>query len=208
MFDSVRERVLYARQLVFRHRGNFCKKYGISSSTLSQVEGGFIKLSASFAKKLVSAFQEEGLACSAEWLMDGVASPPTLLTDLSKEVEADTDVTSGLDEDRRLLMESLYFETLNKNSIVYRITQKDSHGIFSVGDYIGGIRIYDKFDTLIGRRVIAELDDGSSLVGFLAKGSVKNRYSLIPFDLQENPIQHNINLKSGAIIVWHRKKLY
>lgn len=207
MFDSVCERILYARQLIFRHRGNFCKKYGISASTLSQVEGGFIKLSPVFAEKLVSAFQEEGLACSTEWLMEGTGAPPTLLTSLSKEVEEDVPVNSDLDEDRKILMESLYFETLNKNSVVYRITQKDLSKEFDIGDYIGGIRIFDNFDTLIGNKIIAELKDKTIHVGFLTKGSINNKYSIIPFDLKEGIVQHNIPLKSGAKILWHRKKL-
>lgn len=209
MLDTPGDRLLHARQFVAKNRKDFCEKHDISASTLSQVEGGFMDLSEKFSRKIVDALKTEGLLCSVEWIKTGVGNPPESLESLSKKIQPNQPVPEHADEERIALMESMTFENLNKDSIVMAFPYNDMFNEFKMGDLIGGIKVKKDFNNFFGKKIIAQLEDKTTWVGFLGKGSHDTVFSIIPFNLHEGGnVLYDASVETIFEVIWHRKRLY
>lgn len=207
MLKTPAERLLYARQLVAKNRTDFCDTHDLSVSTLSQVEGGFMDLSEKFSQKIVEALKNEGLMCSTHWLKTGVGNPPESLESLSQKAVSVEMLPE--DEERIIFMESAGFEKLNQESIVMSFPVHDMFGAFSVGDTIGGLLIKGSLDPFFGKKVVARLKDQTTWIGFLAKGSKEDTFSVVPFNLHEGAsVLYDAQMNEVFEIVWHRKRRY
>ena len=71
------ERIKYLRGVTRLSRRAFALKHGIPPGTLQNCEDGrYQNLTEKTAKKLVAAFQTEGIECDLRWLLSGEGSPP------------------------------------------------------------------------------------------------------------------------------------
>lgn len=197
-------------------RKEFEKKYNISANTLQGWEQGKNPLSEKGARRVVEAFKQEGLVCSVDWLLKGSGMPPRpyemLHAGVREQARTDENVTSlNLKEEERIYQESQLFKSLNQNAIVLSITDDAMEPYFSVGDYIGGVQIFeDQISDYIGTICILELENNVIVPRYLHKGSHEGTYTASctnpgaskgPFNL------YNIKVISAAPIVWHRKKI-
>lgn len=127
------KRVKVARTLASVTRKALMERYDLNVNTLQAWEGGINCLTEKGAKKLVDAFQKEGLIITAEWLLHGDAEPQP-----REESLAVNDYFS-LGDDMRLLQEIEFFKKLNPQGISTLVTDDTLDPLF----FPGGLRSWD-----------------------------------------------------------------
>lgn len=197
-------------------RREFEKKHSISANTLQGWEQGKNPLSQKGAKRVVEAFKEEGLICSVDWLMHGTGMPPRpyemLSTGISEKGKTDTSIaTLNLREEEAIYQETQLFKDQNPNSIVISVVDDSLEPYYSIGDYIGGIKVYgEEVNLFLGSPCIIELQEQDIVSRFIHAGANPNTYTLSctnPKTTASIPNYNNVRIVSAAPIVWHRKKL-
>jgi hypothetical protein len=73
---SIGARFRSARSLVpHLNRKSFCERYEINRYTMQSWENGLHVCKGKNVEKFIQALAKEGIACSAEWLIDGIGEP-------------------------------------------------------------------------------------------------------------------------------------
>ncbi len=210
------ERLRRARVLAgLTTRREFEKKHHISANTLQGWEQGKNPLSEKGARRVIEAFNHEGLICTPEWLLHGVGMPPRpyeMLRVGITEKTADFDLEKlNLEEEEFIYAETQSFKKHYPGAIVLSINDDSMLPYFKKGDYVGGVQISTKnIDNYLNYLCILELDNNLILPRLLQKGSKQNLYTASCM----NPTSHSaplnlidVNVVSAAPIIWHRKKL-
>lgn len=199
-------------------RREFEKKYHISANTLQGWEQGKNPLSEKGAKRVVEAFNHEGLLCTPEWLLYGTGMPPRPYEMLRVGVNAPAiDLSSDIDQLNLREEESIYEETQifkdqYPGSIVICITDDSMLPYYKEGDYIGGVQVINTdFPKFINQLCILELENNLILPRLLQKGSRDDDLytaSCINPSSKASPLNLiDVKIISAAPIIWHRRKL-
>ena len=215
------ERLRRARVLAgLTTRREFEKKYSISANTLQGWEQGKNPLSEKGARRVVEAFNWEGLLCSVEWLMHGTGIPPRPYDMINAGVKNDMKQDNVLSEQNIREEEVIYRETQlfkeqNVNSIIVTIADDAMEPYYFTGDHIGGVRVFNgEIDRFIGKMCIVELEHNLILPRLLQTGSEDRtkdgKYNVCCTNptTSASPLNYyNVNIVSAAPILWHRRKI-
>ena len=198
-------------------RREFEKKYRISANTLQGWEQGKNPLSKKGAKRIIEALKCEGLICSLEWLMQGSGVPPRPFEMPDTDVSSETDLENlfahlNLKEEQAIYQELQTFKTNNPNPIIITISDDAMTPQFTVGDYVGGLRLTKPEDIqrYSGEPCIIELADHTILARYLHTDTESGTYTLscTNFHATVSPLNIlNTVIISAAPILWHRRKL-
>lgn len=212
------ERLKRARVLAgINTRREFEERHRISANTLQGWEQGKNPLSEKGARRVVEALKHEGLLCTVDWLLSGKGMPPRsfdiITAGMTDTVLQDNVLNDmNLREEENIYRESQLFKEQNPNSIVLTITDDSMEPYFSVGDYIGGIRLYnDDIDRYVGANCIIEFENNLILARLLQKGSREGTYTASctnPKTSAPPPLNlYDVKVISAAPILWHRRKI-
>jgi len=212
------ERLKRARVLAgISTRREFEEKYSISANTLQGWEQGKNPLSEKGARRVVDALKREGLICTVEWLIHGRGMPPrsfdAVNAGMADEMRNDPSlVDMNLREEENIYRETQIFKQQNPNSIVLTITDDAMEPYFSIGDYVGGIRLFhDEMDRFLGQLCIIEFENNLILPRHLQRGSQEGAFTASctnPKTTAPPPLNlYDVKVISAAPILWHRKKL-
>ena len=216
-FTSPGNRLKRARVLAgITTRREFEEKHEISANTLQGWEQGKNPLSLKGAKRVIEAFKNEGLLCSVDWLMKGVGMPPRpyemINAGLNESLQKDNNVAeNNLQEEEAIYQEIQNFKSHNANAFVISITDDAMEPYFTIGDYIGGVRIErDQMTAYLGNACIIELPDHTMVPRYLHAGTRDHCFNLSctnPKTKALNANHYNVEALMVAPIVWHRRKL-
>lgn len=197
-------------------RREFEKKHHISANTLQGWEQGKNPLSEKGARRIIEAFKNEGLICSIEWLLEGTGMPPRpyemISSGVREALEEDAALAElNLHEEEAIYQETQLFKQNNPNAIIISVVDDSMEPYFSIGDYIGGIRLQEeKIKQFIGNTCIVELEDHSIIPRFLYAGLREDLYTLSctnPKTTAPTINYYNVKIINAAPILWHRRKL-
>ena len=215
--NSSGERLRRARILAgISTRREFEEKHRISANTLQGWEQGKNPLSQKGARRVVAALKEEGLICTVEWLTEGSGMPPrpfeTVNAGIRKELQSDASVIEhNLREEESIYREIQLFRQQNPNAIVLTIADNAMEPYYSVGDYIGGIQLFNnEIENYVNKICILELENNFILPRYLHKGQKPETYTAACTNPHANasPLNiYNVKVVSAAPILWHRRKI-
>lgn len=169
-------------------------------------------LSSKGAKKIITAMQSHGVQCSYMWLMHGIGLPPQFLDvhlhDSAKKVPYINQAT--FEEEKSISSEIALFCEEVVDAITLTVFDDGMEPIYSVGDSIGGKRLYgEDLTKMIGKNCIIETADHQLLCRRIAQGSNAssfNLYCVNPYTVANPPHLYDVKLLSAAPIsrVWKR----
>lgn len=192
------QRIRFARNMLGLTRKEIKDQFKISVNTLQTWEANKILLTEKGARKLNEVFIKLGLLCSEKWLLTGQGQIPILLQNLPP-----------INDDFSILTEIEIFKTLNPNSIVLIVTDNGMEPIFSIGDFVGGVKKENvELEPLIGENCIIETTGDDIFFRKLLRGSKKTFFNLACVSLSTNqqPIIPDVKVRSAARIILHRKR--
>lgn len=215
--SSSGERLRRARILAgIATRREFEEHYNISANTLQGWEQDKNPLSEKGARRVVSAFKDCGLICTVEWLITGVGMPPRpyemLHAGIRHELRNnDALVNFNLKEEEAIYKEIQLFRQHNPNAIVLTVADDAMEPYYSLGDYIGGIQIYNtEINHYLHQACIIELENNLIIPRILQTGKRPGTYtaSCTNPKTKTSPLNlYNIKVLNAAPVLWHRKKL-
>jgi HTH-type transcriptional regulator, cell division transcriptional repressor len=188
------------------------KKYHFGISTVKYWECAKNQgLSPKGAKKIIIAMQNQGVQCSYMWLMHGIGLPPQFI-DLRVAAQTKKPYIdqNSYEEEKSIGQEiSLFCEKII-DAISLNIFDDGMEPVYSVGDSIGGKRLYgNDLIKSIGKNCIIETIDHQILCRRVARGNNNdsfNLYCLNPHTIANPPHIYDAKILSAAPIsrVWKR----
>ncbi|MCA9508514.1 MAG: hypothetical protein KC505_08845 [Myxococcales bacterium] len=137
-----------ARSLVPNlNRKLFCERHGINRYTMQSWENGLHVSKGKNVERFIEALAKEGIACTAEWLIDGIGEPARPISD-ARLVE----IFSSPNPQQDLLHEcyeqifqqlASFYEEINKNTVKIRVNDESMAPKFREGDWLLGADITD-----------------------------------------------------------------
>lgn len=200
------ERLRRIRRHVKLSRADVQQKYGIPAPSLQNWEDAKGNgLTEKGARRLASAFQTEGVACTAEWLLYGLGQDPLSPTSELPELSGLSTTTQD-----PVTLELSYFHRINPNAIHAILPDNLMHPYYHQGDIVAG-KLYfaEQIDAIVNLDCIVQTTDGQVLVRRLLKASTPHHFDLQIFSgkNQSPEITHsNIALLSAAPIIWIRRR--
>lgn len=190
MSPGARIRVL--RIILGISREGFCKKHDINFNTLTSIEVDRLKISIKQYKKIVGAFQAEGIYVERAWLEDGKGPAPSRFL-------------SHIQQDRSSFLEvwSRGFSN-NKNAVSLQVNGDFMEPFYSSGDYVGGIW-HNSPHMLLGKKCIVKFEREQH-IGVLFQ--YKDFFSLAPanVNLHHAHIIFKINDIRITEVLWHIRR--
>jgi transcriptional regulator with XRE-family HTH domain len=202
LIESCGRRIKYARQMLGLSRLDLQNQFDLSINTLNSWESDKNPLTNKGAKKLNEVFIKLGLLCSEAWLLTGVGSAPLLMQNF-------TALPNEISEDICILREIEAFKAINPDPLVVIINDNGMEPIYSIGDYVGGNKKSGlQIDALIGQNCIIETLQGDTFVRKILNSKAVKLYNLACINIMtdQQPLIPNIQIRSAARIVLHRRK--
>lgn len=205
------KRLKTARLMAGLTRQNLEKKYHISASTIQSWEaakaGG---LTDRGVNRVIPILRQEGIFCSADWLLYGVGNPPQPVNLQSKTFQTGKfNPSPQLPEDKVIIQELLAFRELNTNVVDFIVSDDGMEPHFSRGDYVGGKRrMGEDIENVVGMDCIVETVNQGIFLRRLKPGTSSGIYTLIctnPNTTVSTPTLYDQTLLSAAPVVWHRR---
>ena len=200
-FETSGERLRAIRAYCSPSRNHFCKKTGISESTLKAGENDVAQLTKKGANSLVDIFSRFGLFCTASWLLEGEEPSPI------RPFEGNTN--TSISEERFIEKE---FERLSQyyseKLLWHKVPDQCMAPFFKMGDIVAGTPVFPTdlpyyWDDVI----IAETENSPPLLRRVLRGSQPGLVTLATLSLPGHHAQHrmeDIAIKASYRIVWHR----
>lgn len=193
-------RIRFVRDTLLRlSREEFCLNSEISHQSLKAWElawgGG---LTESGAKKFVDRARNLGIYCTTSWLMYGMGTPATQLTE---------NLNISAQEEEHIAKEAMVFNEIPNSTVI--IAKDDGMvPIIYPGNYVGGIFL-DNIDKAVDHLCIIIDANGNSYIRILKSGNEKNRYNLVCYNKNTHIAKEikNISIKQAAPVIWIRKLL-
>ncbi len=203
------KRLKVARQMAGLTRKSLEQKYRISSSTIHSWEAGEkSNLAERHMSRIIPVLQEEGIFCTADWLLYGIGNSPQLSV-VMHDTKEDKSIRPELSEEKNIVQELLIFRRLNKNTIDFIVADNGMEPRFHPGDYVGGCRRKgEDIVDLLGEDCIVETENNEIFLRRLKPGSSDHVYTLICTNLDTAvciPTVYDQNLLSAAPVIWHRQ---
>jgi transcriptional regulator with XRE-family HTH domain len=203
--ESKAERVRSARAMAGLSRREIEENYGINENTLSGWERGIhTGLSKKGAAQFVQMLKDKDIACTVDWLLQGIGSGPQKITDYSIEPS----VSDMRSEKASIYEEIEIFRKHHRNTLELIVQDNSMLPVYQRGDYVLGIQHKQSFQKYIGIDCIVELPNGEVLLRKLAKGRTDNRFSLICINLDPNSLEQNrydVEIASLAPVIFIRR---
>jgi hypothetical protein len=200
------ERVRYVREKVLRlTREEFQSRSGISPNSLQNWEqvraNGLTEMA---ARRLVQAFQKEGVNCTVEWLLYGIGEKPA-------SPFSPSSMRQEINEEDNIHRELALFHELNNNGVDARISDDSMLPCFWPGDYVAGTRYKgESIKKAVGMPCIVETTDGTVLVKLLEMGENEGCYNLASAN-PHAPVKRvfkDVELNYAAPILWIRRRSF
>ncbi len=185
--------------------------FGVNTHTLQAWELGRNPLTERGAERLVDALDKAGIDCTVQWLFTGLGFGPRL-----KEIISDAPYQKFVknaevidwDLEKAIQIEIETFCQLNPQATVLRLADDAMAPFYSLGNYIGGIKIpREQFENYLGYDCIVETDKGTFFRRLVKRNA---DYALICLNVKTTmtePVILPTQIASVAPIVWHRSKL-
>ncbi len=190
---------------------------GISKNTLQGWEQNKNPLSKKGAETVTKKLKSLGWIISPDWLLRGNGLPPRsyeMLNTGIKEPERHdlTFAELNLKEEERIYQETQLFNQQYPNSIVLTVIDNAMEPFYSIGDYVGGTKLYgEDIKKCLGKTCIVELENHAIIPRFLQAGNQEGQYSICCSNYKTTAaaplVQFNTKILSTAPILWHRRKL-
>lgn len=167
------------------------------------------------AERVVKRITQEGVVCSAEWLLYEIGQGPHIIPDFKKakldKTKPAQKTIAVSSEEAKIVQEILLFRKHFPEVIDYQIEDDGTVPLYYPGDFVAGIKYFGKsINSLINQCCIVQTMDGQTLVRFLKCGSVANKFTLVctnPQSLVKNPALYDVELASAAPILRHYRRL-
>lgn len=156
------------------------------------------------AHKVIKRIAKAGVICTADWLLHGGGSEPYTIPKTTKiNRKAKPEDTTQADEN--IIQEIMVFQSHFANAIYTNITDDALFPKIKIGDYVAGIRYFDKeIKKYIDEDCILQTRDGRILVRQLKKSRDQDTYMLICTNSQTSvdmPVLYDVELESAAPIL-------
>ncbi len=199
------ERLRAIRAYCSPSRNHFCKRTGISESTLKAWENDVAHLTRKGANSLVSMFNQIGLSCTANWLLNGEEPSPIRPFEESsnKAMSEEKFMQKEFDQLSRYYEEDLLF---------HRVPDQCMAPFFKKGDAVAGIPVSPTDLPYFWDEVIlAETEGMPPLLRRVLRGSQPGLVTLVTLNTTEPHTQHkaeDIVIKASYRIIWHRSAVH
>ncbi len=212
------KRLMSLRRLTRLSRREFTSRYGIPAGTLQNWEDArYGGLTDKGARRMISAFNHEGISVTKLWLLHGIGSSPQIsdrlyLGKLSNSTAPPTQqpVTTSSQSFTTVVQELLLFRQLNHNTIDTIIADDGMEPRFVTNEQVAGIqRIGEEIMKIINMDCILQTAQGNILVRNLRLGSKDGYYNLACTNLNTSifkPILYDVEIYAAAPIIWARRK--
>lgn len=205
------KRLKMARKMTGLTRKGLEEKYGISASTVQSWEavkaGG---LTEQGAQRIISVLQSEGFLCSADWLLQGIGSPPEP-TNLYFPMVRENAAVYSLPEEVIVEKELTIFQKIHRDVLSLVVNDDGMEPYYNIGDLVAGKcrRTPETINQLIGFDCIVETAAHEILLrrvkpSISGKTSYYNLVCINPNTAVTTPILCEQKLVSAAPVVWHR----
>lgn len=183
-------------------------QYSISASTLQAWETGKCRLTERGAQRVLSALEEEGIYCTLDWLLHGRGLMPQQAT-IGRLTKKSLQPTATLPESEAISKELIFFRSLHKDALVFRVADDGMMPHYSVNDHIAGKRRTDtRINHLIGMDCIVQTPQNQLLFRRLLKGTHAQLYNLICTNINttvSSPLLYDQQVVNAAPVIWHRR---
>lgn len=217
---AVGKRIRYIRdELLGLSRSKFAEKHKNKKITKDALqnweEARFKGLKVHHVDLLAQAFEEEGVICNRDWLLDGTGDPPRLRSYLDQFMEETTrpiilPVQLKSDEEA-IAAELRAFRECHVDAVDAIVSDNALAPCYLPGDYVAGIRyIGTDIEKAIGLPCIVQTQTGQVVTRKVEAGSIDGHFNLLSFKqttTSENYTMSNVKLFSAAPIIWIRKPL-
>lgn len=206
--SSSHERVRLARSMSGCDRKQFEEKYSISANTLRFWEnprGNSNGISPKGAKKMISALDQAGVSCSANWILEGSGSPPTILNEIAV-TKFDHD---SWNEDEAILLEVDFFRKNNLGAVTLIMGDDALEPWIKLGDYVGGrSNKTNKASSFVGKICIVQTENYGTIVRKVVKNNKSKQIVLYSINSNSHvcPIINDAIIMGIAEVVWIRGK--
>lgn len=204
------KRLKLVRKMAGLTREEVEEKYGISASTIQSWEaakaGG---LTEKGAQRAIAVLRQEGIWCTADWLMYGLGEGPQPTGSQFHHVQGSITTYTDLPEEKAILQELEKFKLLNSDAVHFIVSDDAMLPYYQKGDYAAGKRkMGEAIKQLIGMDCIIETEEGTLLLRRLKRGSREDTYTLLsinPDTYLTMPTVYEQKLKSAAAVIWLRR---
>ncbi len=209
------ERVKLVRNMANLSREKLSENSKINIHTLNGWENNrFGGLSRIGAKRLMERVAQEGVQCTAEWLLFGIGSGPIAVTDYKKaQLDAEKDevkISKTPQENKQIAEELLLFREHCKEAADLIVEDDSMLPHYQLGDYVAGRKRYKKqIARVVGLDCIVQVKEGTILLRTLRQGTIEGKYHLVSTNSatqSKDAVLFDVELISAAPIIWHRKK--
>ncbi len=209
------KRLKSLRNLAGLSRKALNEKYRVSDGTLrGWEEGRFGGLTEQGAEKMLAIYQQEGIQCSLSWLLHGNGIGPQVLSKVSSIIGETTGSYQSnrttADAEQAILQELSLFRQLHPKTLDMIVHDDAMEPYFGIGDIVAGeAHPIEQIDDLMGYICIIETVRGDLYLRRLRQGSKSGLYNLWCLNLNSNllqPILYDVEIRSIAVVVWHRRK--
>jgi hypothetical protein len=196
------QRLLWVRHMVNLPRQTFSDYPGLNPDCIYRWEkvkrGGLTRKG---AHKIVERLAQLGVACSVQWLLEGIGQAPVVQPAVSIDVEP----LMGNAEEYQIAEELEAFRR-NAHAIEWFVPDDAMAPEYCKGDYVAGVQVPDIIEGL-GLACIVQTKKGERLLRKVEVGTDIGRYALLCTNpSQGRPvIQHDVELHSVAPILWRRR---
>ena len=188
------KRLKRLRNLANLTRKELAAKYHININTLKGWEvarhGG---LTEKGAEKIISILAQEGVNGTLNWLLYGKGKGPFVFD------KGATDT----DEEKRMSDELTLFRLHYPDSIDFLVPDDSALPFYEAGDYVAGIKRYDKQITAcLQKFCLVQIKNGPLLLRQLFPSDQTGFYNLS----SSTQALNNVEITFAAIIIWHRRR--
>lgn len=211
------ERLKLARKLANITLDEIPNKFAISKHTFYAWESGRNPIREKMVNKIILALRQAGIYCTAEWLLYGTGLSPRFMHEVSQasdtlnsEKESIIDEFSQFYEEMAIFSEIKVFQKVNKNADVRFVSDDAMLPVYAPGEYVGGIRYFgeDILQRSLNTNCIIETKTGESYIRHLSKGKDSGLFTLTSLNINAhvtNLVLYDVDIKSAAPIIWHRR---
>lgn len=210
-------RLRFLRKMAHLSMKEFAQYCNLGLTTINYWEQGYSSVTERGAKKVCKAMREEGIECSAIWLMTGYGEPPKI-TDSSKLSKLNYQALESLSkqtinekksdypmENIEIRAELTLFKKHYPEHLIHLIDNESMKPLYGAGDLVAGKKLTEKnMELAHGADCIVELESGKLLLRRVKIAQVANSFDLYVINSEaslEFPPLRNINVRALAPIV-------
>lgn len=206
-------RLRRVRSLANLDRKQMCDDGTINFNTLKGWENAkYGGLPPEGALKVIKRVSREGVICSAEWLLHGEGSIPSIIQkNFSQFNTNSSEVLTDINKPEISIKEELYmFQKYYLDISYFEISDDGMEPFYKLGDIVAGNNYYgDNILNLVGKDCIIKLIDGTILVRHIREEVGDSKYTIIclnVFTKVKEPLIYRADIILAAPIIRHYKQ--